>query len=232
MSAPYIPTKDDALDSWAANFATLISASPGTYGLVPADATAIATAQTNYHNAFLVGGSSGTPPRPNNPSTFTRVTVAAKNSAKIAGVALWRSYAAQIRLNPGVSNSDKLALGLNLPNNAPSPVPAPLTFPLLSINAAGPLTHQLRFADSSTPASRKKPAGALTMQLVGVALTTEPPPADAMPTLMMVTKQPVAIVWGSGDGGKTATYYARWVTRTGLVGPWSAVLGFTIPTGS
>lgn len=229
MSAPYIPTKDDALDAWALNFSTLITASPATYGLVAADAVAIANAYTLWHAAFLLGGSSGNPPTPNNPSTFTRVTVAAKNSEKIAGTQLWRTYASQIRLNPGVTNADKLALGLNLPNNSPTPIPAPATFPILSIVASGPLIQVIRFADSATPSLRKKPTGVIQMQLFrGVGTTPIVDPA-ACDLVSSPTKQPVQTVFSNpADAGKIATYFARWVTRRGLVGPWSTAVSQVI----
>lgn len=239
MSTPYIPTKDDALDNWGLNFSTLITASPPTYGLTVPDAVAIQNAYDLYHAAFLVGGSSGNPPTPNNPSTFTRVTVATKNSEKIAAVTLWRTYASQIRLDPGVTNADKLALGLNLPNNTPAPIGVPTTWPLLSIVMAGPLLHELRYADSTTPSSRKKPAGAIGMQLfVAIGVTAATDPVDAR-FLAQVTANPYIANFDAGDAGKIATYFARWITRgkaaggsSGLLGPWSAPVSMTIAIGS
>lgn len=220
MAAPYIPPKDADLDAWLTNFSTLITASPATYGLVASDATAIATQVANWTAAYTPVLS---------PSSKTKTAVADKNSAKIAATTLCRTYAAQIRLNPGVSNMNKVALGLNLPNNAPSPVPAPSTFPLLTLASAGPLLHVLRFADNTTPASRKKPAGALQMELwrgTGTAPLTSP---SQCALFANVTKQPFQADFESGDGGKMATYFARWVTRTGLTGPWSAAVSLTVP---
>jgi hypothetical protein len=232
---PYIPTRDSALDSWADNFQTLIAASPATYGLDPADATAITNAFNTWHAAYLLGGSTGTPPVPVNPSTFTRVTVAAKNAEKIAMVVIVRSYASQIRINPGVSNSDKTALGLNLPNNSPSPIGAPTTFPLLALVSAGPGTHEVRYADSTTPAARKKPTGVIGLQLfrgVGVAPIADPAGCAYLDTL---TVQPYQSVFDPGDVGKVATYFGRWVTRgrqaggaASLVGPWSSAVTMTV----
>jgi hypothetical protein len=224
-AVPYIPTTDQGLDSWASNFATKINASPGTYGLVAADAAIISGAQVTYHAAYLLGGSSGVPPTPVNPATFTAITVASKNSAKFAGVAIWRTYAAQIRLNPGVSNADKLDLGLNLPNNSPSPIPAPSTFPILSIVAAAPGLMQLRYADNTTPALRKKPAGALHMELWRGIDATLVLPVASCSLVALVQKQPyVSSFTLPTDGGKRATFFARWTSRRGLVGPWSAAI--------
>ncbi len=235
MSAPYIPSRDSALDAWADNFQSVIAASPTTYGLGAVDAAAITTAFNTWHAAYLLGGSSGSPPVPINPATKTPVTVAAKNSAKIAMVGLDRSYAAQIRLNPGISNADKIALGLNLPNNAPSPIGPPATFPLLSITSAQPGTHTIRFADSGSPALRAKPPGSIGLQLyrgIGVAPITN---VDLTAWLAQVTAQPFVSSFDVGDAGKIATYFARWITRgkavggaSGQVGPWSAPISMTI----
>jgi len=220
---PYIPTTDQGLDSWATNFAAKITLSPATYGLVAADALIIQNARDTYNAAYLLGGSSGVPPTPVNPATFTAITVAAKNSAKFAGVAIWRTYAAQIRLNPGVSNADKLDIGLNLPNNSPSPIPAPSTFPILSIVASATGLMQLRYADNTTPALRKKPFGAMHMELWRGIDATLVLPIASCTLLALVQKQPfVATFTMPTDGGKRATFFARWVSRRGLPGPWSA----------
>jgi hypothetical protein len=226
---PYIPTTDSGLDAWSLNFSTLISANPAQYGLTPPDAAAIAVAQAAFAAAYLLGGSSGSPPAPVNPSTFTSVTVAAKNSAKISMTVLARTYASQIRLDPGVLNADKTALGLNLPNNSPSPIPAPATFPVLTIVAIAQGLMQLRYADNLTPASRKKPDGALQMELwrgIDPAVIITP---TACTLVAVVTKQPYVSSFASSlDAGKKATFFARWLTRRGLFGPWSAGVSATI----
>ena len=234
-TAPYIPARDSTLDNWSDNFQTLIAASPATYGLVAADATAITNAFTLWHAAYLLGGSAGSPPVPLNPSTFTRVTVADKNSQKIAMTGLLRSYAAQIRINPGVSNADKTALGLNLPNNSPSPIGAPTTFPLLNLVSAGPGSHTVRFADSTTPSLRKKPVGTVGMQLFRGVGTNPIVDVTLTSFLDQLTTQPYMSVFDVADRGKIATYFARWINRgrqaggaAALVGPWSSPVSLTV----
>ena len=220
MAAPYIPPKDADLAAWAQNFSDLITAAPTTYGLQPSDAVTIAASNSTWQAAYLVAVT---------PSTRTEVTVAAKNAAKVAFVALARTYSSQIRLNPGVLNSDKLALGLNLPNNSPSPIPPPVTWPIVSIPTGGPGLHEIRYADSSTPSTRGKPANAVQMQLFrGVAAAAIPDPADCQ-FLAGVTRQPYQSIFSDpADAGKVATYFARWLTRNGEVGPWSAGVSMTI----
>ena len=220
MAAPYIPPKDADLVNWAQNFSDLITASPPTYGLTPSDATAIANANNTWQAAYVVAVT---------PATRTEVTVAAKNAAKIAFVQLARTYASQIRINPGVTNADKLALGLNLPNNSPSPIPPPLTWPILSLPTSGPGLHEVRFADSATPSSRAKPANAIAMQLfrgIGNAIIVNPAECEY---LANVTRQPYQSTFSDpADAGKVATYFARWAVRNGGFGPWSAGVSMTI----
>lgn len=219
LTAPYIPTTDAGLDAWANNFADLITADPALYGLTPADALAIQTAVDAWNVSY---------PLATNPATRTTVTISQKNADKVAMVTICRTYASQVRINPGVANEDKLALGLNLPNNSPSPIPTPPTFPLLDIANAGPLIHVLRYADNTTPDSRRKPDGAVSLELWGVAAEAAVTDPALMQKILSVTKQPTNVTWPNEDLGKVASYIGRWINRKGEAGPWSAPINFVI----
>jgi hypothetical protein len=45
---------------------------------------------------------------------------------------------------------------------------------------------------------------------------------------VLATKNPVGINFVAGDVGKVCYYAARWITRRGLVGPWSNIVSFTV----
>lgn len=229
MAAPYIPTQDGSLDDWATNFASLITAAPATYGLDSTAALAIQTARDAYHDAYLLGGMTPPPmPHPVNPTTRTPITVAAKNSAKLAGTALWRTYASQIRINPGVSDADKLALRLNLPNNSPSPVPEPVTWPNIMVLSNGPLSAVLKWQDSGTGIGKAKAPGVIQAQIfVGFGTTPKTDLAD-LALYTQLTKVPSQIMWPGDQAGKIASIAGRWVTRTGLEGPYSPIITTTV----
>lgn len=219
MAASYIPPKDADLVNWCTNFSDLITADPPRYGLDAAAALLIQGAADDYNAAYAAAV---------NPTTRTPVTVSAKDSAKIAGVALWRTYAAQIRINPGVLNADKIALGLNLPNNSPSPVPAPTSFPLLTQISSTPLASQWSYADSDTPVGKAKAPGATALQLFvgyGTVPITDP---EALLFAGLVTKSPFLLEFPVGEAGKIATVGGRWSTRRGLLGPWSSLSTTTV----
>jgi hypothetical protein len=221
MATTYIPSKDADLASWADNFSTLITASPTTYGLISGDATAIAAVVDPFLAAYTVITV---------PATKTIVTVADKNTTKFAMLSVVRSYAQRIATNPGVADSDKIALGLNLHGTPPSPIPEPTTMPIISIVSATPLNHVLRYADEVTPDKRSKPFGAAAMDLFVTIDTTPKTNPDEALFYGSVTKQPYFISYAPEDAGKIATLWARWSTRRGLVGPWSSSISQVIPT--
>ena len=216
---PYIPPKDADLVNWANNFSALISGNPATYGLLAGDGVTIAAFVAAFDASYLVI---------TNPATRTMPAIAAKDGDKAAMLSIVRSYAQQIRLDQGVTNENKLALGLTSGDPTPTPIPAPASNPLLSVIGATMGQQTLRFADVNTPALRKKPFGAIGLQLfanIGIAPISDPAAATFA---AFVTRQPYAMNFANADNGKTCTYFARWQTRTGLVGPWSPPVSFTV----
>lgn len=219
MSNDYIPSRDPELESWLLNFKTLIAASPTSYGLVTADGTAITNSYNAWHTAYAAA---------TNPATRTHVTIAAKDAQKILTLDVVRTYAATIRANGAVSDSLKLGLGLNVHDTEPTPIPPPSTYPLLTINSAGPLLQGLRAADQATPTRRAKPhgaAGLLLFRNIGTTATTDPTGAAF---LGFVTKAQFQSTFTSEQDGKIATYFGRWTNAKGEVGPWSAPVSMRV----
>jgi hypothetical protein len=224
MQGPYIPAQDGQFDIWFANFSTLLTASPTTYGLVAGDAVIVAAAQAAWNAAYLLA---------TNPVTRTPVTIADKDTQRTASEATVRPYATSISRNPAVTNMDKTAIGVNLPNTARTPVPPPTTQPTLSLVTAQHFTHTLAYKDTSTPTTKAKPPGAIGMEVwrvVQVGPSTDPATATQ---IGVFTKSPNVVGYTSPDIGKTATYWGRWVTRSGpggqsQTGPFSAPLSVVI----
>lgn len=218
--APYIPPKDADFDAWIENFSSLITAAPATYGLTSGDATAIAGVTTSWSDAYALVTS---------PSTKTATTVQAKNVARITALNTVRPYAQTIGLNAGVSADNKVALGLNPRTSTPIPITTPTTYPTLTVANALPLQHVLRYRDQmASPSVKAKPYGVIQIQLYGTASVTPITDPSLLALQQVTTKSPLLQAWPSGDTGQKAYYAARWVTRKGLVGPWSPIVSFTI----
>lgn len=218
--APYIPAQDTLFNSWINNFSTLLTAAPATYGVTPGDAAAVAAVTLTWDNAYALVTS---------PSTKTPDAVSAKDTARINATATVRPYAQNISLNAGVESSDKIALGINPRTSVPIPITNPTTYPLITISQALALTHILHYRDQiASPTVKAKPYGVIGMQLFAKASTTVITDPTLLAFLQTATKSPLMQGWGSGDVGKQAYYAGRWATRTGLVGPWSPIVNFTI----
>lgn len=218
-STPYIPVTDSGLLSWLTNFDGLTSVNYAAYGLTAPEATSITTVTGAYVSAYALA---------TDPTTRTPVTIAAKDTAKATALATVRPLAQKIRNNSAVPDMDKVALGLTVPDTSPTPIPAPTTFPLLDLLRATPGQHWMQYRDSDTPTTKAKPFGALAMELytkIGTAPAVDPAGATY---LGQITKCPFAVDLDPADIGKTATYFARWVTRRGLVGPWSSPVSLTV----
>lgn len=217
---PYIPPKDADLATWSLNFATLIVASPGTYGLTSGDASAINSIDTAFQAAYTIATSN---------STRTPATVSAKDSAKVNLLATIRPYAQTIANNAGVSTGNKIALGINPRTSTPTPITVPTTHPVLSIVSAPPLQHIIRYRDeTASPSVKSKPYGVIAVQLFATPSATAITDPAELAFIGVFTKSPALVSYASGDKGKQSYMAARWSTRTGLVGPWSPIVNFTV----
>lgn len=224
MAADYIPAKDADFDAWLTNFSALITATPTAYGLTAPDAVIIAAQKTAFAAALATA---------TDPSTRTAPAVAAKDAARALAVATVRPYAINVKLNASVTNSQRSDLGLTINSFPPTPIPAPVTAPALVLVQATPLSHQLRFYDVTTPTSKAKPYGVIGLEVrraIGTSPAVDP---DSAAYLTTWGKSPNLSTFSSGDVGKVATYFGRWVTRSGpggrqQTGPWSTALAVTV----
>ena len=102
-----------------------------------------------------------------------------------------------------------------------NPIEVPETSPLLNIIGCTPGAQTVRYADTNTPDSGAKPFGATSLQLFVAIADTAVDDPDLAAFHGAFTKNPIGVGFDAGDDGKMATYYARWASRKGDIGPWS-----------
>jgi hypothetical protein len=219
MAADYIPTQDARAKGWLLTFAAGVAAEPWAYQLSQPDVVAISQAAEAFAAALAVSS---------NPATRTKVTVLEKDQARAGAEQLIRLYAGQIKVNAGISDPMKIAIGVRPVNRGKTRIPVPRTSPLLNVVAATNERHVLTYSDSMTPDDRAKPFGATQLQVfvhVGDRPNHDP---GAAAFKAAVTKTPFNISYTHADGGKYATYFARWVSRRGEMGPWSSPVSMRV----
>lgn len=219
MPEDYISPRDAEALAWMQTFAGGLTASPGTYFVSAPQAASVQAAV----DAFAAGYADAV-----DPATRTPVTVAIKDEARNAAEQLCRQFATLIKYNAGISNPDKIAIGVRPVNPERNPIDCPTSSPMLNVVAATPGSHTLRYADSLTPDSPAKPFGASELQLfvaVGDEIVADP---DEARFYGKFTKNPVSVIYDAGENGKQATYFARWAGRRGDVGNWSSPVTMAI----
>jgi len=220
MPAGYIPASDPGFDAWIVNFSDLLTADPSAYGEDAGTAAAVQSVADAWVAAFALSS---------NPATRTSPTVAAKDAARYTAEQTVRPVAIRIRDNSAVTNAQRSDLGLTIPKVVPTPIPTPTSTANLGLTKATPLQHELQYSDTDLPDGKAKPFGAIGLELwrsVGVDAAVDPSQCDYYAT---ATKSPFRVDFNSADRGKIATYFGRWVTRSGpggiaSKGPWSTSL--------
>lgn len=218
----YMPQSDDGFWHWLQNFSSLIQADCARFGMTQADADVISAHFAAYDPLWQ---------QCKQPSVRTKSLVQQKDAVKASAMGSCRVYAMIIKGNQGVDAESKTALGLHLNDTTPTSIPVPTTAPMLMIQAAFSGEHVIRFADETTPASRRKPHGAQFIEIYcNVATGPNPVVADAK-AIGLFGKQPIHIEQDQVNANKTATYFGRWVNTKGEPGPWSLPVAMTIAFG-
>lgn len=223
LTGPYIPDDDAGANVWLKNFAGGIAADPAAVGLSPTDAATLTALAEAYAAALK---------KANDPPQRNAVTIAEKDEARNAAISTARMYAMQIKANRGIDDPKKIALGIHVGPRNRTPIGAPLNEPLLDIVGSYSGRHTLRFHDAATPKSSRKAWGAthlLVFAAIGDDAVDDPEEARLVGA---ITRQPFDVTFEAGrHAGKTATYFGRWLTAKGLMGPWSLPVSMTIPFG-
>jgi hypothetical protein len=167
------------------------------------------------------------------PATRTPVTVEAKRHALERAMSFCRRLAQFIKLNPNVSDDDRLSLGLP---KAEAPrewrrAPVPETTPILGIRGIIPGGHEVEIFDSTAPDRRGKPADVRGLELVAAyspngadgALSRENIIRTGTP-MGVLTRGMTRVIHPNERVGSVANYIGRWVNTRGEGGPWSQPL--------
>ncbi len=154
MSIPtFRPSKEADLLTWSAVFDAKINASPVTYGLDAAQATAYNALHVEFEARYAAV---------HDPNTNSKQATIAKDQAKdklLYGPGGAWELVNIIQAFPGTTDAMRGELGLRIPDTERTPASAPGMPPDLSIVSTFARTISVRLRDQENPTRRGKPDG-------------------------------------------------------------------------
>lgn len=197
------------------------------YGVANAAALGLTTGQTTALTAARILWAASYPAYLTGQQTAQSLT-ATKKTDRDTLEAVMRDIGGQLQRKSTVTDTQRQAMGLPVHDTTKTPVAPITTKPVLKIETDQRLRHTIRFTDESTPTSRRKPAGAIGLELWMKRGGAAPTGVGECEPLGLITNSPNVEEFDPADGNKTIHYLARWQTTRGDKGPFSATTSATV----
>lgn len=224
MPKDYIPSNDADLLAWGANFSSLISADPVSFGLSAAIATNLAGKQTAWANALEAA---------TNPTTRGGSTVLAKDTQRADFVAYCRLLARAIQGTLTVTNQQRYDLGLTVRDTEPAPIPPPSASPGLDIIETVGNTVRIRLHDSTSTTRRGKPAGVAGAAIFAFAGPVAPTDEAGWVFQGNTTRTTFNVTFPPSTApGSKVWLCAFWFNAKAQSGPSCMAVGVNLPGGA
>ena len=224
MRTDFLPASDADLLTWSAGFSQKITLNPTSYGLVAANATALASLQSTYATNLAAAV---------DPETRGGSTVLAKDQARVNLVAYIRLLARAIQGTIAVTNQQRYDLGLTVRNTHPAPIPAPAFAPSVDVRSAAGCTVKIRLHDPANPTRRGKPLGVAGASVYSFVGATAPAELTAWKFEGNCTRTTVLVSFPADTApGSKVWICACWFNPRAVAGPTSVPVGTNLPGGS
>ena len=220
-----IPLKDSLLVPFSTNFNDRIVATPATFALSAAQATAYTALHDPYvaaYNAMMASRADG---------TRSQSLTNTKDTTKLALLNYARQLYTFVQSNNSVTQADKILLGIHL-KVIPAPIPRPGVTPAVDVIGVSGRTVQLNVHDSASSTKRGKPLGTTAAWVY--SFVGENYPADPLAwTFEGATTRPrFDILFPSTvAGGSQVWVCAAWINPRQQAGPTSVPITTNLPGG-
>jgi len=215
----YIPASDAEFNAWQANFVNYANLNLANLGLVILDLTSIFSAQAAWTPSLTAHIAA---------QANAQSARATKDANRTALEVLIRALVRRLQASPSVSDAEREALGITVPDTGATAAATPTTRPICQVDTAQRLQHTIDFTDESTPTRKAKPAGVLGAEIWVKIGPTPPVDPGELTFLAVDTRSPYTRDYPGSEGGKQAHYMLRWVNTRGETGPWSETATATI----
>jgi hypothetical protein len=130
-----------------------------------------------------------------------------------------------------VTDAQREAMGIPVHSDTKrSAAAVAMNRPTGTVDTSKSFLHTIHYRDEMAT-GKARPAGVMGCEVwIKVTAHTEPAPTNPGPftCLGMNTTTPFVHTLSNDDGGKTAYYLLRWVSKDGDKGPWSEILAATV----
>lgn len=216
MPRNYLPTSEPELVRWVNDFHRNLAADPESFGTTVERVAELNTTRERFVSTYEQAGDK---------LTRTPVVIEQKSIDKRHLINSVRSLVRVLQANPQLTDAQRRALAITVPDRNPTPV-GPLTIsPLLEVLGMSGRTYVLRLGNVNAPTSRRKPAGARQAFIyVFAEINGQTPPANVMDwklqeavgrTEATVTLSPMI------PAGTKVWFSACWVNSRNEPGPFS-----------
>jgi hypothetical protein len=217
-----LPRTDNGLLAWSANYLALLTASPATYGITFAMATAYGTVHAAYAAALAAC----------DPNTRNKSAVVAKNQARVNLKAAAGLLANTINGVATVTNAQKIALGLTV-RAKPTPSPVPANAPGLDIISSSAWTVKIKLHDTASSAKRGKPTGVTGASVFSFIGATPPNDMGSWQFEGNTGKTTIDVAFANTNAPGTKVWLtAFWFNGSKQSGPACAPVSANLPGGS
>lgn len=221
MSTSYLPSRDADVPAWMDNFINYAGVNAAALGLTPAQVTDIGDLEASFvdalasHNAAQIAAKAA------------RQDKDAKRKALFAAT---RALVNIVQHHPGVTDTQREALGISIPKGNKTPVPVPSARPDPDVAQIDELTHTLRIVNSDTNKTAKPDGVSGTEVWMKVVPAGQPAPVNPedLDFAGFTTTAKFVRDFDGGDAGKTAYYRTRYLNTRGEHGPWGNQVAATV----
>lgn len=220
MANGYMPRKDADALAYMKNFASVATVHPERYSMVKSEVDLLNRLVDDYARAYFAA---------NDEKTRTTAAVNLKNQTRASAEQFISGYYNDIKHSGGVSDQCKIDIGVRPLNRRRRKITCPTYAPTLNILGNTPGEQTLKFCDGMVGSSRGgKPFGAKFMELrvaVGDAPITD---VEQARPVGLFTASRIAVKFDHSEDRQKATYFGRWVSARGEIGPWSNPVSMSI----
>ena len=215
----FLPSSDEALRAWAANFGRLINASAAAYGLSDEQADAYSVLAGDYAAKLATA---------TDPETRGVRTVFQKSEAKRELVRQTRQIARQINNLMNVTDDQRQALGLTI-RDTPTPVPAPGVAPVVFAELVGGRSVKITLRQNSN--LRARPEGVADALIFTHLGPTAPAEMNGWAYAGTVSRTATTITLPPSPAADKVWVCAFWTNAKGQSGPASTPVSVDLPAG-